>query len=209
MTISREKYKQVHDRASADSLHLISAKFLSQAQEHIRESREIVAEKRVKTPEDRAEFELANEWYKEMVPFLSGMDAAAKKKVEPPQVVQFNTAASPPQYTEQDFRSLEKAHENAFKHVYADVMNGVSRIYETMVIRALERATGLMVDKAEKEGTQLDETYCVKTAQRFLDRLEGLMVEFHDMVMPDADKQDPGNQNKGPGRRPGSGGPKF
>lgn len=198
MAITPEKFRQVYDRARADSLHLICVGFSSQIDSHIRSSEKLVADGRLKTPEDMAEFEFANEWYKRMAPVLGKLHKEARDKSGMPPKASFNASAVPAAYAPEDFMLLERAHENAFKSVYAEVMGGADQVFEAMKERAQDVA-----------GELSSGTYSQKATQRFLKRLDTLMIKFHDIVMPDPDKSEPGDHNnKNPVHHPGPSGPK-
>lgn len=208
MTVSRDKFLEVHARAGADASMVINDKFIARVNEYLGDVKQKLNDGSIGTLEDAAEHDLVNKWYKALVPFISKMNLDSA----PVQASFFKGAfneKTKAEYTADDFRTLEMAHESAFNKIYANVMNTASQLHETLVAQAMDKAAQLSRQRMQEEGGSA-EIFRRETASRFLKRLDGLMVELHDIVMPDmtsGSDDDFSGGRKGPFKNPK--GPRF
>ena len=209
MTVSRDKYIEVHERAVAEEVNAIGMRFLTRVNEYLDDIKQRLGDNRIGTPEDAIECELTNNWYKALVPFISQMQLNTSSARESFFKEDFNGSAKP-RYTADDFVTLQMAQESASTKIYSSIMATADRIHERLVAQALDKAEHLGRNKDAVEGSP-DEDYKREVAQRFLARLDGLMLELHDMVLPDL-SDGPGGEDQGrkrPPQDPKGKGPRF
>ncbi len=207
MSISRDKYIEVHERAQAEEINTIGLKFLTHVNEYLDDVKKRLNHNEIGTPEDAVECELTNNWYKSLVPFISQLQLNTAPSLQNVFKDGFNVAAKP-QYTEDDFIALQMAQESGSNKVYTSIMATAERIHEGLAAKALDKANALGDKRDEAEGAP-DVHYRREVSERFLARVDDLLLELHDMVMPDLSDGPSGNGQNRKGPPSGPKGPRF